>query len=98
MSGHQVSLPKFVRVSFCHACLCTSREISPVYWASTRLIPLSSLAQAELCIAIATVFSTFDFELYETDESDVELAHAYLVPYPKWDTKGVRAKVRSMRR
>lgn len=45
---------------------------------------------AELHITIATVFSRFDFELFETDESDVEMEHAYLVPYPKWDSKGVR--------
>jgi hypothetical protein len=53
-----------------------------------------SLAQAELYITIATVFSTFDFELFETDLSDVEMQHAYLVPYPKWETKGVRVKVK----
>jgi hypothetical protein len=53
-----------------------------------------SLAQAELYITIATIFSNFDFELFETDLSDVEMAHAYLVPYPKWESKGVRAKVK----
>jgi hypothetical protein len=52
------------------------------------------LAQAELYITIATVFSRFDFELYETDVSDVEMQHAYLVPYPKWESKGVRMKVK----
>jgi hypothetical protein len=26
--------------------------------------------------------------------SDVEMQHAYLVPYPKWETKGVRVKVK----
>lgn len=56
----------------------------------------NSLAQAELYITIATVFSRFSFELYETDKSDVEMKHAYLVPYPKWETKGVRVKVKSM--
>jgi hypothetical protein len=54
-----------------------------------------SLAQAELYITLATVFSRFTFELYETDVSDVEMAHGYLVPYPKWDSKGVRVKVKS---
>ena len=49
---------------------------------------------AELYITIATVFMRFTFELFETDLSDVELAHAYLVPYPKWDTKGVRVQVK----
>ncbi|CRG88438.1 hypothetical protein PISL3812_05468 [Talaromyces islandicus] len=54
-----------------------------------------NLAQAELYIAIATIFSRFDFELYDTDVSDVEMKHAYLVPYAKWESKGVRAKVKS---
>lgn len=53
-----------------------------------------NLALAELYIAFATVFSRFEFELFETDVSDVEMAHAYLVPYSKWDTNGVRVKVR----
>ena len=55
-----------------------------------------SLAHAELYITLATVFSRIDFELYETDASDVEMEHAYLLPYPKWDTKGVRVKVKSV--
>ncbi|KAG4435065.1 hypothetical protein IFR05_009455 [Cadophora sp. M221] len=53
-----------------------------------------NLAQAELYITLAVVFSRFTFELYETDLSDVEMEHAYLVPYPKWETKGVRVKVK----
>ena len=53
----------------------------------------SSLAHAELYMVIATIFTQFDFELYETDITDVEMRHAYLVPYPKWETKGVRVKV-----
>jgi len=55
-----------------------------------------NLAQAELYITLATVFSRFSFELFETDRSDVEMAHAYLVPYPKWDSKGVRVNVKSI--
>lgn len=45
-------------------------------------------------ITLAKIFGSYDFELYETDVSDVEMAHAYLVPYPKWDTKGVRVRVK----
>jgi hypothetical protein len=41
----------------------------------------NSLAQAELYIMMATVFSQFEFELYETDVSDVEIVQGYLVPY-----------------
>jgi hypothetical protein len=56
---------------------------------------LPSLAQAEMYIVMATVFSRFEFQLYDTDASDVEMAHAYLLPTPKGDSKGVRAIVRS---
>lgn len=55
-----------------------------------------NLAQAELYITLAMVFSRFDFELFDTDVSDVEMAHAYLLPYPKWESKGVRVKVKSV--
>jgi hypothetical protein len=44
-------------------------------------------------IVMAAVFSRFDFELHETNISDVEMAHAYLLPTPKWESKGVRALV-----
>ncbi|KAK0708701.1 cytochrome P450 family protein [Lasiosphaeris hirsuta] len=53
-----------------------------------------NLAMAELYTTIATVFSRFEFELHETDESDVEMEHAYLVPYAKWESKGVRVTVK----
>ena len=55
-----------------------------------------SLAQAELYIVMAAIFSRFDFELYETTEYDVEMKHAYLIPYPEWDSKGVRMKVKPL--
>ena len=50
---------------------------------------------AELYITLATVFTRFTFELYETDVTDVEMKHAYLVPFPKWNSKGVRVRVKS---
>lgn len=55
-----------------------------------------SLAQAELYLTVAMVSTRFDFELHETDAYDVVMKHAYLVPYPKWESKGVRAKVKSL--
>ncbi|KAK0646805.1 cytochrome P450 family protein [Cercophora newfieldiana] len=55
-----------------------------------------NLAMAELYITFATVFSRFDFELFETDESDVRMEHAYLVPYPKWESKGVRVVIKGI--
>jgi len=55
-----------------------------------------SLAFAELYIAIATVYSRFEFELFETDDSDVEMTHAYLVPYTRWESQGIRATVKKL--
>lgn len=55
-----------------------------------------NLAYAELYLSVATVFSQFEFELVDTDASDVEMAHAYLVPYPKLDSKGVQVRVRCL--
>jgi hypothetical protein len=46
-------------------------------------------------IVVAAIYSLFEFQLYETDISDVEMAHAYLLPTPKWESKGVRATVMS---
>jgi hypothetical protein len=34
------------------------------------------------------------FELFETDESDVTQAHDFMIPLPKLDTKGVRVLIR----
>ncbi|KEZ38926.1 hypothetical protein SAPIO_CDS10264 [Scedosporium apiospermum] len=55
-----------------------------------------NLAQAELYITIATIYTRFEFQLFETDISDVEMAHAYLVPYTKWESKGIRATVKML--
>ncbi|KAJ2902593.1 hypothetical protein MKZ38_000354 [Zalerion maritima] len=52
-----------------------------------------NLAFAELYITIAKVFTRFEFELFETDTSDVEMEHAYLVPYTKWESQGIRVMV-----
>ncbi|EXJ89675.1 hypothetical protein A1O3_02742 [Capronia epimyces CBS 606.96] len=52
-----------------------------------------NLAHAELYLTLAAVFRTFTFELYETDISDVALAHDFFLPSPKLDSKGVRVKV-----
>ena len=44
--------------------------------------------------AIATIYTRYHFQLHETDMTDVEMAHAYLVPYVKWGSKGIQATVR----
>ncbi|KIW33393.1 hypothetical protein, variant [Cladophialophora immunda] len=52
-----------------------------------------NLAHAELFMVLAAIFRQFTFELYETDVSDVRMAHDFFIPSPKLDSKGVRVKV-----
>ncbi len=52
-----------------------------------------SLATAEMHMALATLLRYYDFRLFETDRSDVELAHDFFLPSAKLDSKGVRVKV-----
>jgi hypothetical protein len=40
------------------------------------------------------MFRYFELELYETDKSDVELAHGFFLPFPKLDSKGIRVIVK----
>lgn len=47
----------------------------------------------ELFIALGAVFRCFSLEIYETDSSDVQLAHDFFLPSPKLNSKGVRVKV-----
>jgi cytochrome P450 len=58
------------------------------------LILGASLAHAELHMGLAAIFRRFTFELYETDVTDVVLAHDFFLPCPKLDSKGVRVKVK----
>lgn len=44
-------------------------------------------------MTLAAVFRNFAFELYETDTSDIALAHDFFLYSPKLDSKGVRVKV-----
>lgn len=53
----------------------------------------NSLAYMELFIALAQIFRRFSLELYETDISDVELAHDLFIPSPRLNSKGVRVRV-----
>lgn len=55
-----------------------------------------SLAMAEISLILAVLFRPNGpkLELFETDETDVRVAHDFGVPLPKLDTKGVRALVR----
>ncbi|GAP90688.2 putative cytochrome P450 [Rosellinia necatrix] len=56
-----------------------------------------NLAYVELYRVLATLFRRFEFELYDTDISDVEIVHDFFVPSPKQDTKGLRVKVTSVK-
>lgn len=47
----------------------------------------------EAYVALASVMRRFSLELYETDTSDVEVAHDFFLPCPRLDSKGVRVKV-----
>ncbi|EON62171.1 hypothetical protein W97_01391 [Coniosporium apollinis CBS 100218] len=53
-----------------------------------------NMAYAELYLGLGTVFRRFAFELYETDVTDVELAHDFTLPSPRLDSKGVRVRVK----
>lgn len=51
---------------------------------------------AEMSLILAVLYRPGgpEFELYETDESDVKHVHDFLIPLPKISTKGVRALIR----
>ncbi|KFY65781.1 hypothetical protein V497_01285 [Pseudogymnoascus sp. VKM F-4516 (FW-969)] len=46
------------------------------------------LAHAELSLVVATLVRRFDFQLWETDERDVEFVHSYQVAMPNMKSKG----------
>ncbi|KAL8948518.1 MAG: hypothetical protein Q9222_005299 [Ikaeria aurantiellina] len=54
-----------------------------------------NLAQAEISLSLAVLFrpGAPRLELYETDVSDTNHVHDYVVPLPRLDTKGVRVTV-----
>ena len=52
-----------------------------------------NLANAELCLAIATA-AQYEMELFETDESDVKFQHDYQISHPRLDSKGVKVLVK----
>ncbi|KAI0526193.1 cytochrome P450 family protein [Xylaria bambusicola] len=53
-----------------------------------------NLVYCELNFVLAALFRPGgpDFELYETDESDIAQVHDLVIPLPKLDTKGVRTR------
>ncbi|KAL8968896.1 MAG: hypothetical protein Q9197_004623 [Variospora fuerteventurae] len=55
-----------------------------------------NLAQAEINLALAVLYRPGgpQFELFETDESDIIHVHDFMIPLPKLGSKGVRILVR----
>ena len=45
-------------------------------------------------MALATLFRRYDFQLFETDRSDVEVVHDFFLPSAKLDSQGVRVTVK----
>jgi hypothetical protein len=60
-----------------------------------KLTQCHSLAYLELNMTIAVIFRPGGprLELFETDESDIVQEHDYLIPLPKFSSKGLRVKV-----
>lgn len=52
----------------------------------------SSLANAEIYMVLAELFSKFDLELFETDLDDIKQVHDYFSPFPASE-RGVRVIV-----
>ena len=61
----------------------------------TRSCVGMQLAYAELYIGLSTLFRRFNFELFETDRTAVDLHVDTFVPRPKPGTKGVRVLVKT---
>ena len=63
------------------------------FGAGSRICIAMHLAYMELYVALATVFRRHDFQLFETDRSDVDFALEMLAPMPHWGSRGVRVTV-----
>lgn len=48
-----------------------------------------------MLLAMAKVYRTVNFQLYETTREDVTLAHELFLPFPKIGSKGVRVTITS---
>ncbi|KAF2685008.1 cytochrome protein [Lentithecium fluviatile CBS 122367] len=63
------------------------------FGAGSRICIAMHLAYMELFVTLATVLRRHEFQLFETDRSDVEFALEMLAPMPRWGSRGVRVKV-----
>lgn len=53
----------------------------------------TSLAYAELYLTLGNVFRNYNMSLYETELSDIEMAHIFFASFAKESSKGLRVKV-----
>ncbi|EXJ84137.1 hypothetical protein A1O3_04804 [Capronia epimyces CBS 606.96] len=53
-----------------------------------------NLAYAEMFLTLATLWTRFDFDLYETTLADVHWDHDFFTAFPRDESKGVRVKPR----
>ena len=55
---------------------------------------IDSLANAEMYLALARIFVSFDLSLYKTNrEDDIDQYHDFVSPYPKAGSVGLRCYV-----
>ena len=74
---------------------CVAALLSDMHATGSRNCLGQNLAQAELSLAIAVLFrpGAPRLRLHETDHTDTDHVHDYVVPLPRLETKGVRATV-----
>lgn len=59
----------------------------------TRMCLGQHLASAEIYLTLAAIFSRFDFEIYETVQEDIDVAHDFFNPLSRRGAVGLRAIV-----
>ena len=69
------------------------KRTKPFFSVGSRSCIGMNLAYSELYLTIAEMFRRFDFELYETNRSDVDIAEFCIAGLVKSDTAGIRVKV-----
>ena len=64
----------------------------PFHW---LIVTRSSLAYCEICLTLAALFTPgrFNFQLYETSDADVHIAHDFFNAVFPLDSKGIRIQI-----
>jgi len=52
------------------------------------------LAQTEILLILAAMFRRFDFEIYQTDQQDMDIVSDFFVPMPRKGAKGLRVLIK----